>query len=198
MLGMLVLFEQAAHDGTGGAADLLAPVDEPLRRPLEVSAVSGGHVLGHGSEAAGTRAQMGRNALAAMQQLDGVRGDAGVQRLADQRVRHAIAMLVDLDVVVNMNLDGAELGDLIGNRRQRTQRRGVQCSEGAGAAARQLLERAFVQILEQRTDCVIHRLDRRKPVMPQASHDPALDYLDCHFDLGFLASQQLSVMRNVA
>ena len=198
MLGMLVLFEQAAHDGTGGAADLLAPVDEPLRRPLEVSAVSGGHVLGHGSEAAGTRAQMGRNALAAMQQLDGVRGDAGVQRLADQRVRHAIAMLVDLDVVVNMNLDGAELGDLIGNRRQRTQRRGVQCSEGAGAAARQLLEGSVIQCGQQRGNRAIDRVHRLETLMAQSRHDPAFNDLDRNFDLGFLASQQLSVMRNVA
>jgi hypothetical protein len=32
----------------------------------------------------------------------------------------------------------------------------------------------------------------------QAGHDPALDDLDRRFRLGLLASQQLSVMRNVA
>ncbi len=195
---MLILFEQAAHDGTSSAADLLAPVDQPLRRPFEVSAVRGGHVLGHGREAAGGRAQVGRNALAAMQQLDGMRGDAGVQRLADQRVRHAIAMLVDLDVVVDVNLDGAELRDLIGDRRQRAQRRGVQCSEGAGAAARQLLEGAVIQRGQQRGNRAIYRVHRLEPLMAQSRHDPAFNDLDCNLDLGFLASQQLSVMRNVA
>jgi hypothetical protein len=34
--------------------------------------------------------------------------------------------------------------------------------------------------------------------MAQSRHDPAFNDLDCNFDLGFLASQQLPVMKIVA
>jgi hypothetical protein len=141
---------------------------------------------------------MSGNTLAAMQQLDGVRGETRIQRLTDQRVRHAIAMLVDLDVVVDMNLDGAELADLVGDRRQRTQRWGVQCREGAGAAARQLLEGAVIQHGQQRGNRAIDGVHRLETLMAQSRHDPAFNDLDCNFDLGFLASQQLPVMKIVA
>ena len=92
-------------------------------------------------------------------------------------------MFVDLDVIVDMNRHCLEARELIGLCRQWLQCRRVQLGECAGATSRQLLERPLIQVLEQRTDRLIDRVDRRKPVMAQARHDPAFDHLDRNFYL---------------
>ena len=71
-----------------------------------------------------------------------------------------------------------EARELIGLCRQRLQCRRVQLLECAGATSRQLLERPLIQVLEQRADRLIDRVDRLKPVMTQARHDPAFDDLN--------------------
>ena len=107
-------------------------------------------------------------------------------------------MLLDLDVVVDVNLDGLEVRHLIGLRRQGQQGRRVECSEGACTAARQLLERVLIELREQRRDRLVHFVYARKPLMAQARHDPAFDDLDRRLRFRLLVSQQLSVMRNNA
>jgi len=42
--------------------------------------------------------------LAAQQQLHAVLGESGLQGLADQRVGRAVAVTIDLDVIVNVDL----------------------------------------------------------------------------------------------
>src|SRR6516162_3786405 len=60
-----------------------------------------GHVLGiRAMEPAAIAAQMRGDTLAAMEDLDGARGDADLDLFADQGVRHRIEEAVDLDVVV--------------------------------------------------------------------------------------------------
>ena len=43
---------------------------------------------------------MGGDAIAAMEQLDRARRDPRPQRLAQQRMRHRVVMLLDLDVII--------------------------------------------------------------------------------------------------
>jgi hypothetical protein len=53
-------------------------------------------------------ASMTGNATAAMQQLDGTRCNARIELQTDQRVRHAVAVFVDLDVIVDVDGDRLE------------------------------------------------------------------------------------------
>lgn len=98
----------------------------------------------------------------------------------------------------NVHLDRLEGGQLVTLHRQRRQRRGIQLGKGTGAAARQLLEGTLIEPLQERLNRLVHLAYARKALVAQAGHDPALDDLDRRFRLGLLASQQLSVMRNVA
>lgn len=121
-----------------------------------------------------------------MQQFDSAGCDARVELETDQRVRHAVAVFVDLDVIVDVNRHCLEARELVGLCRQRLQCRRVQLGECAGATSRQLLERPLIQVLEQRADRLIDRVDRLKPVMTQARHDPAFDDLDRNLYLWFV------------
>jgi len=145
VFGMLVGLQQPGDEFAACHADALAPIDQPLRRPLQVGAVGSRHVgLHRGVAAAALVASVGGHALAAQQQLHAVAGEARLQGLADERMRHAVAVALHLDVVVDVDLHRLEAGKLIGLARQRHQCRRIQFGEHAGAAAGQLLKRPVV------------------------------------------------------
>jgi hypothetical protein len=68
------------------------------------------------------------------EQLDSVSGDAGVELLADQPMRHRIIMPVDVDMVVQPNPPDPPLGVFKGLVRQWLQRRAVELKEEISAA----------------------------------------------------------------
>ena len=88
---------QRAADGlspisvhTGGYAQV--PVDELMRRPLQVRPVRGGHVLVRGGVIAASAAQgVTGHALVGLETLHQGLGDAQIHRGAKQRVGHAVA-----------------------------------------------------------------------------------------------------------
>ncbi len=91
-----------------------------------------------------------------------------------------------------------ERGDLVPARRQCTQRRLVEPFEPFPAIALELPERALVQVGDELADRPVQFGKTEESVIAQPGENPALDDLYADFDLGLLASQQLSVMRNVA
>ena len=74
-------------------------------------------------------AQMHRDALALAEQLDRVRGDARIELLADQPVRHRVVVPVNVDVIIKANPAQTPFGILIRFGRQRLQRRAVEFEE---------------------------------------------------------------------
>jgi hypothetical protein len=62
------------------------------------------------------------NALAAMEYLDGARGDADIDLFADQGVRHRIEEALDLDVVIKADAGQPPFGIDVFRCRQRLQR----------------------------------------------------------------------------
>ena len=107
LLGVRAALQDPGDELSGRRSDLLGPADEPRRRPLGMRAVGAGHVLGHGGRLSVVAPPVGRHALAAMEDLDRVRRVADLDLLADQLVRHAVDVALDLDVVVDV--DGAQL-----------------------------------------------------------------------------------------
>ena len=68
-------FEDVGDDASGVRPGLLSPVDQSLRRPLGMFAVTFGHVLGLGGVAAFVRrAQMAGHPLVGVETLDGLSG----------------------------------------------------------------------------------------------------------------------------
>src|SRR5260221_12476475 len=114
MLGMLVPGQEPGDHFGRGRANALTPVDQALRIPLQVGSVGGRHMLVDRGELAGSRAaSMAGNPLPTVQQFDRGARNTGLQRLADQRMRYAVTMLVDLDVIVDVDLDRLEGGPLV-------------------------------------------------------------------------------------
>ena len=179
--------QHPAHRDGAGHADALAPMNQPLGRPLGLGLVPIRQVLGHGGKAPWVRAApVAGHALSAVHHLHGARRDAQLQRHAHQGVGHAVAVGFKLDVAVNVHAHGFEDRPLPGLQRQRHQGRSINFLEHAGPAARQLLEGALVEVLEQRGQGVVDLVDAGELVLAQPRQDPALHQLHAELDLGFV------------
>ncbi len=74
---MALFLQKPRDERAGGAANLLTPVDKPLRSPFEMGAVCRRHVLDDGGVASyAIIASMAGHTATAMQQLDSARSDA--------------------------------------------------------------------------------------------------------------------------
>ena len=151
MLWMLARVQQARDQAARGHPNVLAPVDQPLRVPLQVRPVGFGQMLGQGREFAlvGT-ARMACHTGAAMQHLHDALCDARLQRATNQGVRYAVVVLLERDVGVDMNLYRLVGGQLPGLHWQGPQGRGVDFCKHTGAATGELLKRFGVELFEQR------------------------------------------------
>jgi len=195
VLGMAVLGHQARHRLGRRRADARAPVDQARGRPFHLGAVRRRHVRGRRRKAAlPAVARVAGDALAAMHELDHGRRQARLKLLPDQRVRHAVAVALDLDVVVDVHPDGLERRHLVALQRQRHQGRRIDLGEGAGAAAGQFLERLVVEAREQRRHSLINLVHAGEALVAQARHDPTLDDLHRRFGLGLIVGQQMLSM----
>ena len=102
LLGMRLGGEDALDQRDGGWPDRLGLAQQPGWRPLGVAAMRARHVLGdRGVPVLPRIADVAGDALVAVEQLDGLIGDAGVDHLAHQAIGHGVEVSVDLDVVVH-------------------------------------------------------------------------------------------------
>ena len=121
-----------------------------------------------------------------MDDLHAARGDACLQDQPDQGLRHAVAMPLDLDVVINVHAHGLVGGEFPGLQRQGLQCWRIQLCKRAGSAARQPLECLVVELFQQRRDGLVDIVHARKALVAQSHQDPALDNLHSRFDLGLV------------
>ena len=92
----------------------------------------------------------GRDALAAVEHLDGARRGAGVDLLADQRVRHRVEETLDLDMVVDADAGEVPLGILVVLLWQRLHDRPLDRLEQLAPADAQATHLAAVHPLQRR------------------------------------------------
>src|SRR3954468_16150494 len=78
---------------------------------------------------------MDGDAIALMEKLDGPRGDPRPQRLTQQRMRHRVVVLLDLDVIIEASLALLPFGVDVRRCWERLQGRSV-CRVEQGAPAR--------------------------------------------------------------
>src|SRR5271170_6101181 len=104
LLGMWPAGEHGADQALGVRSDLAGPTAEPIRRPLGVAPMRARHVVGvRAVLAAHVAALVDRDALAAMEHLDDLRGDANLDLGANQRMRNRIQEVVDLVVIIEID-----------------------------------------------------------------------------------------------
>ena len=145
--------------------------------------------LGHvgrvgGVAAADMAADVGGHALAAMEDLDGRRGQPGVDLLVDERVGDGVVVPAQLDVVVDVD-PGVDLPLAVDERLggQRAEGGLVQPLEELAPAGAVQAHRARVQIGEQLGDARVERGEGEEGLVAQPGEDPALDDLHGDFDL---------------
>ncbi|MDQ0083130.1 hypothetical protein J2W35_003490 [Variovorax boronicumulans] len=96
-------------------------------------------------------------------------------------------MTVALDVVVDVDLGALPQAHLEALGRQRPQRGRVQHLEGAASTTRQLLERALIQIDQQRGDRPVAFVQAEEAPVAQARQNPSLDHEHRVLDLRLVA-----------
>ena len=140
----------------GVGADVACLAGEPLWRPFRVPPMRAGHVVRQRSMTlTAISARMRRDERAAMEYLDDARRGAGVDLLADQRVRHGIEELVDLDMIVDADARNAPLCILIVLLGQLLHDRRFDCFEQLAAADAEAAHLTTVHSLKRRSDRVI-------------------------------------------
>ena len=98
---------------------------------------------------------MARHPDTAMEHLDRGGAEARPEFLAHQRMRYAVVMPIDIEVIIEGGAHTFPLGVDIRCRRQRPHRRPIQRLEHKAPGTGQLLERPLVQFDEQWPDgCV--------------------------------------------
>src|SRR6267378_3206590 len=169
------------------AADRFGFAADALVRPVAIAPVRTGHVFGDGGRAVRSQAAaVAGDALAAVENLDCCRSDPRLDLLADQLVRHAVVMLGELDVVIEVDATALPLGVLVGKGWQRHERRLVQRFEERTPAHAPTAHRAVVDLVEQGPDRRVEFGQREEAPVPQPRQNPASDHLHPDLDFGLV------------
>ena len=168
-------------------ADCFGFAADALVCPVAIAPVRTGHVFGDGGRAVRSQAAaVAGDALAAVENLDCCRGDPRLDLLADQLVRHAVVMLGELDVVIEVDATALPLGVFVGKGWQRHERRLVQRFEERPPAHAPTAHRAVVDLVEQGPDRRVEFGQREEAPVPQPRQNPAPDHLHPDLDFGLV------------
>ena len=188
LLGMRPRAQDHIGQDGGVVADRGGLAADALMRPVAIAPVRTRHVLGDGGRPMRPgAAAMAGDPLAAMEDLDRGGGDPRLDLLADQLVRHAVVVLGDLDMVVEVDPAALPLGVFVGFGRQRLQRRPVELLEERPPAGAPAAHRPVVEIVEQGADRGVEIGQREEAPVPQPRQNPAPDHLDPDLDFRFVA-----------
>ena len=155
---------------------LLGPTDQPRRRPLGMRAVGARHVFGMGGRLPVVAPLVRRQSLAAIEDLDRVRGVADLDLLADQLERHAVDVALDVDVVVDVDAAPLPVRQDVTRGRQGPQRRAIDLLVQGAAADAQLLHGPVVELVEQDADRRVQRAELEEGLVTETGEYPPLCY----------------------
>jgi hypothetical protein len=102
---------------------------------------------------------------------------ADVNFLPDERPGHAVKVLVELDVIVDVDARLFPVRELVGLSRQRGQLRFVQALEEFSPRLPQMAHRAAVQFLQQLADGPVQFCQTEEGMVAQPGQNPAFHHL---------------------
>src|SRR5712671_2623886 len=117
---------------------------------------------------------MDGDAIALMEKLDGPRGDPRPQRLTQQRMRHRVVVLLDLDVIIEAGLALLPFGVDVRLCWERLQGRSVCRVEQSAPARAQMPRHSVVECYEALPDRRVQLRQREEPAVPELGDDPAV------------------------
>ncbi len=110
LFGMGPLFHDLFDQAAGLGASLLSPANQPGRCPFRMGAMGTGHMIRQCRRLVIVAARMRGDAPAFVIDLDNRGGETRFQGLMDQRIRHAVGMVIHGDVVVDIDATPLPLG----------------------------------------------------------------------------------------
>src|SRR6185312_7017623 len=113
------------------------------------------------------------HALAAEEHLHRGRREARPNAVADQRMRDAVVVAIDVNVVVEGDATLLPLRERVGLCGKGLHRRPIECLEDTATAARQALEGSSVELLDQRSDRSVEFVQAEELLVPQPRQHPA-------------------------
>src|SRR6266702_587845 len=181
-------FDQSVRVGP----DLGGIATNALMRPVTVAPVGARHMLGDGGRPMGQcAAQMGRDTLAAQEDLDRPARDPCLDLLTGETVRNAVVMFGNLHMVIEIDATTLPFGVLIGLVWHPYERRTVEIFEQLTSAAAPTAQGAIVQIGQKVMYRLVERGEREETAIPQPRQNPSTNDLDSDLYFGFI----LRVMR---
>src|SRR5262249_40918190 len=117
---MLSRLDQEAYEIAGMRTDLDRPIEETSGAPFTVRAMMRGHMFRDrrmAAEAIGTNVR--GDALVVVKKLDSRGSDADIELKTSERVRNAVVVAIDFDVIVNVSAAMFPLGKLVSGAGQR-------------------------------------------------------------------------------
>lgn len=189
-IGLLRMFaggQERLHELGSVRPDSLSPAHEPVGRPLLILLMGRGHVFSNrGVPAGGVRTAVGSDPAMLEKDFDGGFGGANVDLFVDQGMGDAVVVLLELDVVVDVDTRLLPDGEFVGQLREGLEGGLVQHLEELAAGATEVFHEPRVELIEQFADSLIQVCQAKEGAVAQTGKDPALDYLDAHFCLGFV------------
>jgi hypothetical protein len=119
-LRMLSRLDQEAYEIASMGTDLDCPIEETSRTPFAVRTMMRGHMFRDrrmAAEPVGTSVRS--DALIVMKKLDGRGSDADIELKTSERVRNAVVVAIDFDMIVNVSAAMFPLGKLVSGAGQR-------------------------------------------------------------------------------
>src|SRR6476646_644667 len=155
--------------GCGGAYGF-APMNQARRRPLDMRPMALRHVFRNGGMAVSCRAADVRgDALAAMKYFDGGCGVTGFELLPGELIGNAVAVPVDLDVIIDIGPDRLPFRHHVALGRQRLQSGAVDAFKQRSPRALAFAEGPKIQAFEQFLNRLVEFDDCEELAMPERS-----------------------------
>ncbi len=136
-----------------------------------------------------------RDPPAGHEDFDGGRRDARLDARVHELIRHAVPVVRDVDVIVDVDATRLPCRQLVPMGRQRAKRWPIELLEERPPTDAHDLHRLGVDRVEARANRDIQVREREEGLMAEHRQDPPLRDLHAHFDFGFGESCQLRLMR---
>ena len=120
------------------------------------------------------------------EEFDGARREARLDPLVHELIRHAVEIVVNLDVIIDVDATRLPFRQLVARLRQREERRPIELLKERTSADTGDLHRAFVDGVDPLANGGVQIGEGKERAMPQDRQDPALRDLDTHLRFGFV------------
>ncbi len=115
LFGMSAAVDDGLNESSRMGTGLVRTADESVGAPFRIFAMGRRHMLFEGGVPMGQIASdMAGHALSLSQDLDGVSGKPDVELLPSQFIGHAVVVIVDIDMIIDVDGGDLPLGVLVG------------------------------------------------------------------------------------